>query len=85
VISRNSVNSGLVQSLDNVEDHKIMRKIREQLMQGKAMMRRLSDMGSEHDELIRQETGCELVIVPLGPVFPAAAVKCNLRQRVMWG
>ena len=52
VISRNSVNSGLVQSLDNVEDHKIMRKIREQLMQGKAMMRRLSDMGSEHDELI---------------------------------
>jgi coproporphyrinogen III oxidase-like Fe-S oxidoreductase len=44
VISRNSVNSGLVQSLDNVEDHKIMRKIREQLMQRKAGNRmRVSD------------------------------------------
>ena len=36
----------------NVEDRKIMRKIREQRMQGDAMMRRLSAMGSEHDELV---------------------------------
>jgi hypothetical protein len=48
----NSAMSRNRRRLNNIEDHEIMRKISKQLMRGDAMMRRLSSMGTEHDELI---------------------------------